>query len=94
MSDRAHDPSDTPEAAPVGLDDQMTTLRNQIDELDKQIVKLLNDRAECALDLGRLKEQAGLDQGLLVGKMNSMDSKRTPNDIGPHRIKSRSGVMV
>jgi chorismate mutase len=61
MSDRAHDPSDTPEAAPEGLDDQMTTLRNQIDELDKQIVKLLNDRAECALDLGRLKEQAGLD---------------------------------
>ena len=35
-------------------------LRDRIDALDRQLVTLLSDRASCALDIGRLKEKAGL----------------------------------
>ena len=35
-------------------------LRRQIDALDQQLVALLNERAACALEIGRQKEAAGL----------------------------------
>ena len=35
-------------------------LRAQIDELDERLVDLLNQRAVCALEIGRLKQQLGL----------------------------------
>lgn len=35
-------------------------LRERIDALDRQLVTLLSERASCALDIGRLKEKAGL----------------------------------
>jgi chorismate mutase len=37
----------------------MTTLadlRRRIDELDRQLVKLLNERSQCALEIGKLKQ--------------------------------------
>lgn len=37
-------------------------LRNAIDELDRRIVRLLNERAECVLDVRRAKDEAGLAQ--------------------------------
>ena len=36
------------------------TLRTRIDAIDGQLVSLLNERAACALAVGRLKELAGL----------------------------------
>jgi chorismate mutase len=35
-------------------------LRDRIDALDRQLVTLLSERATCALDVGRLKEEAGM----------------------------------
>ena len=35
-------------------------LRNQIDAIDAKLVELLNARAACAVEIGRLKELAGL----------------------------------
>ena len=35
--------------------------RNEIDELDRQIVALLNQRAECVLNLAPLKRRRQLD---------------------------------
>jgi chorismate mutase len=34
--------------------------RKRIDEIDQQIVKLLNERAQCAVEIGRLKKSVGL----------------------------------
>jgi chorismate mutase len=34
--------------------------RKRIDEIDLQLVKLLNERSRCALEIGRLKQEAGL----------------------------------
>ena len=36
-------------------------LRQRIDWIDEQLVRLLNARAECALQLGHLKKAQGLD---------------------------------
>ena len=35
-------------------------LRRQIDAIDARLVELLNARAACAVEIGRLKELAGL----------------------------------
>ncbi len=35
-------------------------LRLRIDALDRDLVRLLNERSECAVEIGRLKGQAGL----------------------------------
>ena len=35
-------------------------LRDRIDKLDESLVKLLNVRVQCAVEVGRLKNEAGL----------------------------------
>jgi chorismate mutase len=34
--------------------------RRKIDEMDRQLVELLNERSRCALEIGRLKRAASL----------------------------------
>jgi chorismate mutase len=34
--------------------------RRRIDEIDRKLVELLNDRSKCALEIGKLKQQANL----------------------------------
>jgi chorismate mutase-like protein len=41
----------------MSLDD----LRRRIDALDERIVELLNERASCALRIGEIKQQLGLE---------------------------------
>jgi chorismate mutase len=36
-------------------------LRQRIDELDERLVELLNERAACALEIGKLKHALGLE---------------------------------
>jgi chorismate mutase len=36
-------------------------LRERIDRLDEQLVELLNERAHCALEIGKLKQAMGLE---------------------------------
>lgn len=40
--------------------DEIPALRRRIDELDAQLVSLLNARAACAMDIGRVKRQAAI----------------------------------
>lgn len=59
VDDPARGRSDAPprhERAAATIDE----LRHRIDALDEQIVVLLNARAGCALAIGRLKEELGL----------------------------------
>ena len=34
--------------------------RRRIDELDRKLVELLNERSRCALEIGKLKQEASL----------------------------------
>ncbi len=42
---------------------ELELLRSQIDELDREIVKLLNRRARLGMDAGRVKARGGLPVG-------------------------------
>ena len=42
-------------------DDQLRPLRERIDALDGQLLALLNERALCALEVGKVKERQGVD---------------------------------
>jgi chorismate mutase len=44
-----------------GVTDDLEDLRRRIDLLDDHLVRLLNARAACALEIGRLKRQRGMD---------------------------------
>ncbi len=50
--------SASPELAAV--ERQITKIRDRMDELDARIVGLLNERASCAQEIGRLKETVDL----------------------------------
>ena len=41
--------------------DRLDVLRREIDDIDEQLVRLLNERAKCALAVGREKQRAGLE---------------------------------
>lgn len=41
--------------------EQIEALRRRIDELDARLVQLLNDRAGCALEIGRIKQALGME---------------------------------
>jgi chorismate mutase len=41
--------------------DNIDALRQRIDELDEALVRLLSARAECALEIGRVKKELGLE---------------------------------
>ena len=38
----------------------ISDLRRRMDEIDKKLVELLNERSQCALEIGRLKQAAGM----------------------------------
>ena len=50
--------SASPELAAV--EREITKVRNRMDELDARLVALLNERASCAQEIGRLKDTVGL----------------------------------
>jgi chorismate mutase len=43
------------------LKNRLDELRREIDAIDEQLVRLLSERAECALQIGHEKKLAGLD---------------------------------
>jgi chorismate mutase/prephenate dehydratase len=50
-------PSEQPESKPASPDDEqaLAPLRQRIDELDQQIIRLLNERAEVVVEVGQIK---------------------------------------
>ena len=43
-----------------GSDAQVAALRRRIDQIDDQLMKLLNSRSACAVEIGRIKRILGL----------------------------------
>jgi chorismate mutase len=41
--------------------ERIDALRRRIDDLDERLVRLLNDRAGCALEIGRIKQALGME---------------------------------
>ena len=41
--------------------EQIEKFRNRIDHIDEELVRLLNERAECALEIGQIKHSSGVE---------------------------------
>ena len=57
--------------------------RRKIDDIDRRLVKLLNDRAKCQVEIGKLK----LESGLPV-----LDSSRE-NEVLRHAMEANQGPL-
>ena len=44
----------------VAGEQQVGALRQRIDQIDDQLMKLLNARSACAVEIGRIKRRAGM----------------------------------
>ncbi len=53
-----------------------------MDELDSKLVTLLNERASCAMEIGRLKKTVGLDVYQPEREIEVLQQVRSRND-GP-----------
>ena len=47
-------------SSPEDIASRMEEFRRRIDLLDTELVRLLNARAACALEIGRLKDEVGI----------------------------------
>jgi chorismate mutase len=45
---------------PVRIDVDIDDWRQEIDDIDIQLVELLNRRSQCAIEIGRIKHERGL----------------------------------
>ena len=61
---------------------EITKIRNRMDELDARLVSLLNERASCAQEIGRLKETVGLKVYQPQREREVLDHVRSEN-AGP-----------
>jgi chorismate mutase len=62
------------------IDDRLDVLRRRIDELDEQLVRLLNERAACALTIGEVKQALGLE---LYQPQREQDVLRHAREVNP-----------
>jgi chorismate mutase len=56
--------------------------RQRMDEIDKKLVELLNERSKCALEVGRLKQAAGMPI-YQPARENEVLSNAASNNRGP-----------
>ena len=56
--------------------------RHRIDEIDKKLVKLLNERSHCALEIGKLKQAAKIPLYQL-DRENEVLANAESNNTGP-----------
>jgi chorismate mutase len=56
--------------------------RQRMDEIDKKLVELLNERSQCALEVGRLKQAAGMPI-YQPARENEVLSNAARNNRGP-----------
>ena len=61
---------------------EITKIRNRMDELDARLVGLLNERASCAREIGRLKDTVGLKVYQPQREREVLDHVRSEN-AGP-----------
>ena len=84
MSDRKDKPpaESLPVKRSAEVSAQMEGYRARIDRLDKEIVRLLNARAACALEVGRLKDSVGIGTYQPERELNVHEHVQKIND-GP-----------
>ena len=60
-NDRAAETGTSTAVEPEAVATRLNDFRGRIDRLDEEIVRILNARATCANEIGRLKVRAGME---------------------------------
>jgi len=77
-------------AAPAGNEPSMASLREEIDQVDEQLLVLLNRRTELALTIGRIKHGQHLPvyvperERSIVARLEALNTGPLPNDSIGH----------
>ena len=61
---------------------KLSDWRDRIDEIDKKLVELLNERSKCALEIGRIKQAANMPL-YQPERENDVLSNAESNNRGP-----------
>ena len=61
----------------------LESLRDEIDEIDSQIVRLLNQRVQAAVEIGRIKDQLGVDPYDPAREEEVFEKLRASMNTGP-----------
>ena len=64
------------------IEEQLETLRDRIDALDAQVVRLVNERARVAVEIGRLKHASG-DTSYAPAREREVLDKVVAQNTGP-----------
>jgi chorismate mutase len=56
--------------------------RRRMDQIDKKLVELLNERSQCALEVGRIKQEAGMPI-YQPARENEVLANAARNNTGP-----------
>lgn len=78
----AHPPRPAAPGIDAGVGAQLKEYRSRIDRLDEELVRLLNARASCADEIGRLKDQVGMETYQPNRELEVLEHVRTVN-AGP-----------
>jgi chorismate mutase len=57
--------------------------RKKIDDIDRRLVRLLNERAECSLEIGKIKQQEG----------RAIQESSREDEILRHAVECSKGPM-
>lgn len=66
------------------MDDEISDWRKKIDEIDLKLVRLLNERSQCAIEIGKIKEKL---------KLEIYDPKREKDVIRNVTRESKNGPL-
>ncbi len=84
-----HAPVRTPEIGPQQGENRtmadLEALRKRIDAIDVDLLRLLNERARCAVDVGRIKREAGTDDVYAPGREREVLERVLEANPGPLR---------
>jgi chorismate mutase len=78
----AEPPKTSTPGSDTGVEEQLNEYRQRIDRLDEELVRLLNARASCANEIGRLKDQVGIETYQPSRESEVLEHVRTVN-AGP-----------
>ena len=76
--------------------DQLEPIRNQIDKIDSELLTLLNQRAECAIEIGKLKISQGSQEGVSFYRPERVELVRkrlVQENTGPMRAEHVSAIF-
>lgn len=75
---------------------EISDFRQKIDSLEDSIINLLNERAACAVEIGKIKKQKGLPVFDAIREQEILErvAKKTKGPLPPESMKLLFSVLM